>query len=243
VQKAKVRPDHQVDEVTFEISPMNTVPMDISSHFPPNQLLAAALLEFLHAQPADAAHDVSHILRVWRNVLTLSAQEGGNLRILTAATLLHDCVNVPKDGPDRASASLQSARKSTELLGEMGWASPDIDAVAHAILTHSFSANQTPTTIEAKILQDADRLDALGHIGIARCFFVSGHLGRPLYDPQDPRAEQRMLDDGSFALDHFQTKLLSLSDGFQTKSGQILAQQKHVIVQEFFEGLLREVSF
>lgn len=99
-----------------------------------------------------------------------------------------------------------------------------LPAVSHAIEAHSFSAKISPTTIEAKIVQDADRLEALGAIGLARVFAVSGALGVALFDAEDPFAQRRVLDDRQYALDHFQTKLLQLPLTMQTNHGRYLAQ-------------------
>ena len=120
--------------------------------------------------------------------------------------------------------------------------STKINTVAHAIEAHSFSASISPNSLEAKIMQDADRLDALGMVGVARVFYVGGRLGRALYDPQDPEANQRDYDDKRFCLDHFQTKLLHLADGFQTATGQRLAQIRHDRLKGFLDLFKEEIS-
>ncbi|MNR51327.1 putative hydrolase [compost metagenome] len=91
-------------------------------------------------------------------------------------------------------------------------------------------------------MQDADRLDALGMVGVARVFYVGGRLGRALYDPQDPEANQRDYDDKRFCLDHFQTKLLHLADGFQTATGQRLAQIRHDRLKGFLDLFKEEIG-
>lgn len=216
--------------------------MKIASHFAPNVALAEAVLAAMPDPGGDAAHDLSHVLRVWRNVQAISSVEGGDGTVLAAATLLHDCVALPKDAPDRARASSLSAERARRVLSGLDHPKTMVDAVTHAIEAHSFSAGIEPTTLEARILQDADRLDALGHIGIARCFFISGRLDRPLYDPEDPRAEMRPLDDRRFAADHFGTKLLTLAGAFKTKTGKAHAAKRHEIVCAFLEGFMAEVS-
>ena len=159
-----------------------------------------------------------------------------------AATLLHDCVAVEKNSPFRASASRLAAARARELLTDMGWDEEMIEAVAHAIEAHSFSAAIAPRSLEARILQDADRLDALGMIGVARLFHVSGRMGSRLYDPLDPHASARTLDDKRFALDHFKTKILSLAQGFQTTTGARLAQTRHQRVERFLREWLEEID-
>lgn len=212
------------------------------AHFSPNETTAEQLLKAVSGATDDGSHDLSHILRVWQNVQHIAAKEGGDQAILTAATILHDCVDIPKNSPQRSSASLLSARKAAKILRGLVWDETDIGRVAHAIEAHSFSANVKPLTLEAKILQDADRLDATGHIGIARCFYVSGRMGCAIYDPADPTACNRPLDDHEFAIDHFFTKLLRLSGSFQTETGRKLGAERHKTMKGFVDGLLAEIS-
>lgn len=212
-----------------------------ASAFTPHESLADHLIPHA-AAPGDGAHDLSHILRVWANVRRLMAEEGGDAEILLAANLLHDCVAVEKTSPLRATASRLAAGRARGILAGLGWPEPRIAAVAHAIEAHSFSAGIAPETPEARILQDADRLDAIGLIGIARCFYVAGRTGAGLYDPTDPNAANRPLDDRRFALDHFQTKLLTLAQGFQTETGRRLARARHESLLAFRDGLLAEIA-
>ena len=110
----------------------------------------------------------------------------------------------------------------------------------HAIEAHSFSANIETKSIEAKIVQDADRLDAIGAIGIARCFAVSGALGRPLLHPQDPLCEERNPDDAQYAVDHFYVKLFKLPDTMKTKSARIIATKRIDFMREYLKTLKAE---
>ncbi|UBT77503.1 HD domain-containing protein [Pseudomonas amygdali] len=213
-----------------------------AASFAPFQDLASLLIPHTHAEKIDGAHDVSHLLRVWKNVCAIRDREGGDARELIAATLLHDCVSVEKDSPFRSSASRLAAARARELLTEMGWDEESIAAVAHAIEAHSFSAAITPLTLEARILQDADRLDSLGMIGVARTFYVSGRMGRQLYEPNDPHASQRPYDDRNFAADHFHTKLLHLADSFQTDTGTQMAKIRHDRLKRFLNELMEEIG-
>jgi uncharacterized protein len=210
--------------------------------FAPFQDLADKLIPHTVAERADGSHDISHLHRVWSNVCTIRNKEGGDQQILLAATLLHDCVSVEKNSPFRSSASRLAAAKAVELLAEMGWDEERIQAVAHAIESHSYSANIAPTTLEAKILQDADRLDAIGMIGIARLFYVSGRMGSHLYEPTDPHARNRPLDDKRYAVDHFKTKIFSLAEGFQTTTGKQMAQVRHQRVERFLREFMDEIG-
>jgi uncharacterized protein len=209
--------------------------------FAPFQDLAQTLLPHADDDNGDGSHDLSHLQRVWKNAAAIHAAEGGDAQVLFAATLLHDCVAVEKNSPLRAQASRLSAEKAARVLASLHWPRARIEAAAHAIEAHSFSAAVTPSKLEAKTLQDADRLDALGMLGVARCFYVAGRMGRALYDPADPHATQRPLDDTRYTLDHFHTKLLKLSAGFQTATGARLAKLRHDRLQRFLDEFSDEL--
>lgn len=212
-----------------------------ASFFHPYPELARQLLPYSLRHQNDGSHDNAHLKRVWKNSCAIQAVEGGDLRILLAACLLHDCINLEKDSPLRAQASRLSAQQASSILQQLNWLEQDIARVSHAIEAHSFSANITPTSLEARILQDADRLDAIGALGIARCFYTAGRLGSQLYHSDDPTAQTRQLNDKRYALDHFPAKLLTLGERFQTEQGKILAQQRQVTMQEFLDRLLNEI--
>ncbi len=218
---------------------MDTIATIFGGHAP----LAGQLLAALGQPGTDGSHDRSHLLRVWSNAATIADREAGcNRAVLVAAVILHDCVAVEKDSPLRSQASRLAAARARSVLAALGWDAAEIDQTAHAIEAHSFSADIPPETIEARILQDADRLDAIGAIGIARCFYVAGRMGSKLYNPEDPPASNRDLDDRSFALDHFGAKLFKIAGNFQTKSGQELAEARTRTMQGFVDALLHEIA-
>jgi uncharacterized protein len=179
---------------------------------------------------------------VWSNAKLIHREEGGDVEALAAAVLLHDCVQVAKDSPLRSKASLLAANEARVRLEALGWEPSRIDTVAYAIESHSFSAGVAPTSIEGCILQDADRLDAIGFCGIARCFYTAGRMGSRLYDLADPGAKARPLDDARNALDHFPKKLLTLEGSFKTRKGQELAKERHRRLDEFYRAMLAEVQ-
>jgi uncharacterized protein len=209
--------------------------------FYPYQTLAAELLTSFHLD-ADGAHDISHLERVWRNAREIYEVEGGDLEAVAAAVLLHDCVQIPKDSPLRLEAAGLAAARARTVLAVLHWPTPRIDLVAEAIETHSYSRGLTPTSLEGRVLQDADRLDAIGFTGIARCFYTAGRMGSLLYDSRDPMATDRPLDDLRFALDHFPKKLLRLTEGFQTDAGKKLAQHREQVLRGFYEGMTAEIG-
>lgn len=195
---------------------------------------------------ADPAHDFSHCLRVLANALQISRQEGGDAEILEAASFLHDIANLPKSHPDSRLSSERSASAAEKILAENGFSADQIEKAKDAILCHSYSRGLTPRTLEGRIFQDADRLDSLGAIGIARTFTVGGATNRPIYDLEDPffasgRAS-REYDDKSNTLDHFFVKLFKLGETMQTDTGRKLAQERIERMKLFVENLRTEIT-
>ena len=189
---------------------------------------------------ADGSHDIGHFRRVWRHASAIAAEEGGDHEVLVAAAWFHDLVNPPKNSPERSKGSMLSAEAAVPILRGEGFPSAKIADVRHAIIAHSFSAGVTPETREAMIIQDADRLDALGAIGIARTFCVAGQVGVSLFDPDDPLAKERPLDDRAFALDHFEIKLFQIAESLHTKTAQQLARQRVDFMRGFVKQLIAE---
>jgi len=175
----------------------------------------------------DGAHDINHLHRVWQLARTLLADNPqADPMVVQAACYLHDLVNLPKNHPDRSRASQLAARLACEQLAQAGFPADKLDGVAHAIEAHSFSAAIAPTTIEAMIVRDADRLDALGAIGLARLFYTAGRMGSALAHSDDPLATQRELNDRAFALDHIAQKLARLPATMQTAAARELGQAR-----------------
>lgn len=195
-----------------------------------------------HFTDGDGAHDIAHFRRVWATAQRIMEPGAAPLTVLTAC-YFHDLVNLPKNHPERHLASRFAAQQTLTLLASHF---PDFPTalypdVAHAIEAHSFSAGITPQSIEAKIVQDADRLESLGAIGLARVFYVSGQLSCPLFDADDPFARSREPDDKRWALDHFQTKLLKLPESMQTERGRALARHNAHYLVEFMAKLSGEL--
>ncbi|MBW9353685.1 phosphohydrolase [Citrobacter sp. EC_71] len=192
----------------------------------------------------DAAHDISHFRRVWKTSQKLSPDASVDWLVVLTACYFHDLVSLPKNHPDRHRSSVLAAQETRRMLRRdfPDFPQHSIPAVCHAIEAHSFSAKIAPETIEAKIVQDADRLEALGAIGLARVFAVSGALGVALFDAEDPFARQRGLDDKQYALDHFQTKLLTLPMTMQTEQGRHLAQHNADFLLTYMAKLSAELK-
>ena len=180
--------------------------------------------------------------------------------VTVPAAWLHDCVAVPKDSPLRSQGSRLAAEAAVTFLSENGYPAEHLDDVFHAIEAHSYTAAVPTRTLEAQIVQDADRLDSLGAIGIARClldqpsgppitvvtpwrtrFSASGHLNRPLCDADDPFCDEREPDDSLYTIDHFYDKLFKLPDTMQTEAGRAEAHRRADLMREYLENLRTEI--
>jgi uncharacterized protein len=195
----------------------------------------------------DQSHDIHHLHRVWRNCQRIAAgEEGdhGDAWILLPAAYFHDLVAVAKNSPDRSRSSWLSAEQMTLLMAEQfpDYPRNSLAGIHHAIHAHSFSAGVPAKTIEAKILQDADRLEALGAIGIARMFYTAGKLGGALSHPDDPMGHQRNLDDARYALDHIELKLLKLPALMQTETGRRIAADEALFIRRYREKFVEEMN-
>lgn len=168
----------------------------------------------------DAAHDWHHIVRVWQNALAIAATEPRtDHEILNPAALLHD---LGEKLPGQSNA-LVTEEIIAPLLAPFEVSPPKLPIIVQAINEHSFSRGWPPSSLEAAIVQDADRLDALGAIGIARTFAVGGARQRPLYDPSDL----------TNSIQHFYNKLLTLKDRMNTAEGRRLAERRHAFMEQF----------
>jgi len=198
--------------------------------------------DYIHKlESADAAHDASHVERVAVNAEKFAKLEGANLSVVMPAVWLHDCVSVSKSSKLRTKASQLSADKAQELLLKWGYPQDNIEAIKHAIAAHSYSANITPTTLEAKIVQDADRIDSIGAIGVARMMMTGGKMDCSLYHEEDPFCQKREPEDRKWTVDHFYAKLLKLNSGFHTQAAQDEAQRRHNYMLAFLQQLESEI--
>ncbi|MBT3573488.1 MAG: HD domain-containing protein [Nitrosopumilus sp.] len=189
----------------------------------------------------DTAHDFDHVMRVYNNAQKIVKKENANPKLILSAVLLHDIVSYSKSSKRSKFSSIDSAKKSKIILKKYGFTNDEIIVISDAIAEHSFSQNKIPQTLEGKILQDADRLDALGAIGIARVFATSGSLNRPFYNIDDPFCNKRNPDDDIWAVDHFFNKLLKLEFTMNTKSGKIEAKKRTKVLKVFLKQLKSEI--
>jgi len=211
-------------------------------HYPWLAGLLARLEATFQAERRDGAHDLSHCLRVARLAYAMAGAEGADPEACVAAALLHDLVYLPKDHPD----SPRTARMAQVLALDWCRAIPELadraERIAEAVGTHSFSGGAKATSLEGAVLQDADRLEALGAIGLARAFATGGGMGRGLWEPADPWARNRELDDKAWSLDHFEKKLLKLAPGMNTRTGRQWAAGREKVLRDFLAALAEELG-
>ncbi len=203
-------------------------------------LLLRVLNHVKNAADEDPAHDVEHLLRVAACTLALAAEQA-TLRECVCAALLHDVVNVPKNHAERARASTYSATAAREFL-QQDLPAESLTRVVEAIEDHSFSAGRRPRSALGEALQDADRLEALGALGLARTFSTGARMGARYFDPEDPWALGRSLADTRFSVDHFFSKLLTLAPTLCTEAGRREAEHRAELLRTFLLALADEIG-
>lgn len=195
----------------------------------------------------DIAHDELHVLRVYEWAIRLAPEAKADADLTGAAALVHDLVNIPKEDRDRPLGSERSAEASRGLLDASGYSSSERTMIVEAVRTCSWSRGLAPTNAIGRALQDADRIDALGAVGIARTFATAqamssrGQQSR-FYDPVDPMGEtDRTLNDRRQPVDHFFIKLLKLADTMHTQTGQQEGRKRHERMTAFLGDLMDEI--
>jgi uncharacterized protein len=191
---------------------------------------------------ADAAHDALHVRRVMASARAIAIAEGADVDVAVMAALLHELFNYPKDHPESSRSGDVCAEHATALLHAHGVDGEFTERVAYCIRVHSFSRGIIPETLEGRVLQDADRLDAIGAIGVARCFATTAVMRRPFYAPVDPFCREREPEDKQFAVDHFYRKLLRVGDGLHTAAARAMAAERVAFLTAFLEQLGREIG-
>lgn len=197
----------------------------------------------LYPADADSAHDFDHVLRVVAMADRIARAEGAERDVVRTAALLHDI------GLDegRAGHEISAANRAKEILRSQGHAESFCEAVAHAIEAHRFRSGPAPRTLEAKVLFDADKLDAIGAIGVARAFAFGGHRGQKLWgkvslDYSDQVNGLEADPHQHTAVHEFHVKLSKIKDRMFTANGRQIAAERHAFMVKFYEQLDREVT-
>jgi len=188
------------------------------------------------------AHDWFHVQRVQTNAQRLRSDvPGADDECIRLAVLLHDIGRAREDAGEIEDHAEWGAEESERLLHDHGATEETIDAVCHCVRAHRYSNDVEPATIEAQIVSDADNLDAMGAVGIARCFAYGGELGSPIHDPSLPPDEDPTAA-GETQFNHLQKKILDLSDRLYTDAGRELADERTGFVREYVARFERETT-
>ncbi|MES3038749.1 MAG: HD domain-containing protein [Bdellovibrionota bacterium] len=208
-----------------------------------NESAFAKKAEEICAQFPDPTHDYSHVLRVVRAAKQIASKENANLDVVIPAAYFHDFVLIEKNDPRRSQASKLSADAAIDWLRTHKYPEELLPQIHHAIAAHSFSAKIEAKSLEAKVVQDADRLDGLGNIGMLRCFGLGSRLNREFYNKEDPFAESgRPLNDQINSLDHIYIKLFKVAETLHTDAAKTEGKIRLQRIKDFLEGLRNEIG-
>ena len=187
-----------------------------------------------------AGHDWFHVERVYKLGIKIGKSEKANIDVLKVAVLLHDIARKDEDSGKIKCHAKEGSKMAKEILTAIGFPKAEIIKICYAIKVHRYQTQIKPTTLEGKILQDADRLDALGAICIGRIFSYGGEHLRPMYDPKIPPSPH-YTSNAATSLNHFFEKILKLKpETFNTKSAKKIAEQRYNFTKKFVERFLKE---
>lgn len=197
------------------------------------------------ARATEPAHDFFHVERVVANARAIGAGEGLSadvVAIAMTAALLHELFTYPKSHPESHRAGDVCAEHAHALLVREGMKEALVAPICAAIRDHAFSKGVVPEAAPSRVLQDADRLDALGAIGLARMWATCADMKRPFYAPEDPFCEVRAPDDKAWGLDHVFKKLLTIPSRLHTRTAQRLAEERTAFLREYLAQMKRELA-
>ncbi len=184
-------------------------------------------------------HSKSHVDRVYNLAVRIGRKENADLDILKAATLLHDIARAMEDEGEIDDHAAEGAKMARKILEEADFPKEKIEEVVHCIEVHRFRKGEEAKSLEAKILQDADRLDIIGAIGLARVFARGGWANLPIYEPSIPPKEK--YDGRSLtSINHIYEKILKAKDTMNTRTAKHIAEGRHKFVEQFLERFLKE---
>ena len=184
-------------------------------------------------------HDKSHVERVYNLAVRIAKEENADLDVVKAAALLHDVARAMEDEGKIEDHATEGAKMARKMLEEVNFPKEKIEKVVHCIETHRFKKGMEARSLEAKILQDSDRLDIIGAIGLARVFTRGGWSNMPIYDPSIP--PKKKYDGKSLSsVNHIYEKILKAKDTINTNTAKEIAEERHKFVEQFLERLFKE---
>ncbi len=192
-------------------------------------------------ESARGSHDWEHTLRVHRLCRHMGPAEGADMNVLLTAAYLHD---IGRSHQDRANGTICHAQKGATmakpLIEKHGFTNAQKDNIIHCIATHRFRGDKKPESIEAKVLFDADKLDAIGAVGIARAYLFAGELGAKLHNPDMDIAHSMPYSEDDTGYREYIIKLSKIKEKIMTGEGRKIASERHRFMVEFFNRFLEE---
>ncbi|MGD0819751.1 MAG: HD domain-containing protein [Desulfomonilia bacterium] len=194
-----------------------------------------------HFEDAKYSHDWEHTERVYKLCMHIGAIEGADLDVLAISAFLHD---IGRTHQDKAKGSICHAEKGADMAREMLEKYPipheKKENIIHCVLTHRYRNSHVPETIEAKVLFDADKLDAIGAVGIARAYLFAGEVGAVLHNPHAIPEQTKPYSKDDTGYREYRVKLSRIKDKMLTSEGKRMAQERHAFMEDFFERFLKE---
>jgi uncharacterized protein len=194
-----------------------------------------------HFQTARGSHKWDHTLRVYRLCEHIGVTEGADMDVLLSAAYLHDIGRSSQDESNGAVCHAEKgARMARPILEKLTLSKAQKNNILHCIRSHRFRGSHEPQTPEAKVLFDADKLDAIGAVGVARAFLFAGEVGARLHsnEAKIEDTEPYSVDDTGYR--EFKVKLIKIRERILTEEGRRLAEDRHIIMVEFFKRFLEE---
>ena len=189
------------------------------------------------------SHDWEHTLRVYRLCRDLGPREGADMVVLSVAALLHDVGRCHQDTSRGAVChAQQGARMAADLVADLPLSQAQKTNVVHCVRAHRFRSEPHPETIEARVLFDADKLDAIGAVGIARAYQFAGEVGARLHNPNHDISNTRAYSRDDTGYREYQVKLRHIKDRMLTDAGRRVAEERHRFMVLFFERFLEEIE-
>lgn len=196
--------------------------------------------EIKHLYLDEGGHGMDHVLRVHRTALWIAERVGADLEIVNAAALLHDIARRKEGNGECHCHAEEGSRQAGQILNALGFDQKKVEKVCHCIAVHRYSKAKEPQTLEAKVLQDADRLDALGAICVARVFMYNGLHQMPMYEP-DLNPVEGYSGQRTTAINHFYEKILKLTpETFHTGPAKRVARRRYHFIEQFLHSFLNE---
>jgi uncharacterized protein len=190
---------------------------------------------------ARGSHDWEHTLRVFRLCRRIAAAEGADIAVVCTAALLHDIGRSHQDVSNGAVCHAgRGAQLAAEIVAGLPLTKPQKENVIHCIRSHRFRGEQPPETLEARVLYDADKLDAIGAVGVARAYLFAGEVGARLHNPDVRIEETRPYTREDTGYREYRVKLRFIKDRMLTPTGRKLARARHRFMEAFFKRFMLE---